>query len=265
MAQICPSCGNPASGEGRFCGQCGRELGTPITPPSVDPGPGTLTAPGTGPATADHRGIGGKRLAVLLALIALASAGSGVYVGLQGRPQAVATAGSAGRAAASSGTSPSTSTSPAGTELSELRQVAVVIQQSASARSIVNDAVNEVGGCQMKPAQAITIMNQAVAGRQDAIGRAESLPTSAIPNGQSLLGDLLQALHESSIADQDFVGWIQDMANSGSCPISTAADASYQAGYRESLRAVKAKDQFVALWNPLAQEFGQATFTASSI
>ena len=266
MAQVCPSCGSLVGAVSRFCGQCGRELGRPITQSSAHPSLDALIASNSGSVTADRRGISGRRLIAVLALIALMSAGAGVYMALPGHPLAVAGASSPGqRAAASPGITPSTPKSPAVTELSELQQITAVLGQSASARTTVEEAVNGAGSCQMQPTRAISIMEQAIAGRQDAIGRAEGLYAGAISNGALMLGDLLHALRESSAADQDFAGWIQDIANSGSCPVSTATDASYQAGYRESQRAVAAKDQFVMLWNPLAQEFGQPTFTSGGI
>ena len=117
----------------------------------------------------------------------------------------------------------------------------------------------------MKPAQGISILRSAIAARQEAIGEVEKLSSHVIPDGKSMLSDLLQALRQSSTADNRFIGWMHDIAGSGTCPIHTATDGSYQAGYQASKRALAAKRQFVRLWNPVAQEFGQPTFRANSI
>ena len=117
----------------------------------------------------------------------------------------------------------------------------------------------------MKPVRGISIMKQAISERQVAINRAGRLPTATIPDGQPLLRDLLRALRQSSTADRSFIGWMQDIADSGSCPISTATDSSYQAGYRASKRATTAKKQFVKMWNPLARKFGQPIYTSNGI
>jgi hypothetical protein len=140
-----------------------------------------------------------------------------------------------------------------------------VVEQSARARSAIDKAVMQVGGCHMKPAQGISILHHAITRRQEAIDDAEKLPTRAIPDGQSVLNDLLQALRQSSTADNGFIGWMQDIADSGTCPINTSTDRFYQVGYQASKRATAAKQEFVQLWNPLAWEFGQPKFTANSI
>lgn len=98
-----------------------------------------------------------------------------------------------------------------------------------------------------------------------AISQAEGVNTQEIPNGSSMASDLLQALRDSTQADQDYIGWINDIARSGSCPISTQADHSYQAGYQESRTALAAKQDLLNLWNPAASSFGLPTYTENSI
>jgi hypothetical protein len=41
-----------------------------------------------------------------------------------------------------------------------------------------------------------------------------------------MLTDLLQAFRDSTTAGQDFIDWMNDIANSGSCLISTTAVCS---------------------------------------
>ena len=76
--------------------------------------------------------------------------------------------------------------------------------------------------------------------------------------------DLQRVLRQSIVADQDFIGWMQDIQATG-CPVNTAQDSSYQDGLSASGRAVRAKKDFLALWNPAASQFGQPTYTATQI
>jgi hypothetical protein len=85
------------------------------------------------------------------------------------------------------------------------------------------------------------------------------------PGGQQLLAEFKQVFQQSVRADEDFIGWMQDFQNSGTCPVKTSTDAAYRAGLRASSRAYAAKTGFLGLWNPLASQLGQPTFTASQI
>jgi hypothetical protein len=252
VTRICHSCGTvPAAGD-RYCTICGSHLNHAGLPGSDLP---TDSPPAPSPRTGSSSRR--RRAVTALVVIALVSGGAGVYVGLPShRPAPVRT---------SSAPSRSASPQPRAAELAELRQITPAIRKSAQARSAIDKAVNGVGGCHMKPAQGISILHGAITSRQEAIDEAEKLSAHAIPDGQSMLSDLLQALRQSSTADNRFIGWMQDIADSGTCPINTATDRSYQAGYRASKRALAAKQEFVQLWDPLAREFSQPTFAANSI
>ena len=82
---------------------------------------------------------------------------------------------------------------------------------------------------------------------------------------QRLLADFKHVLQQSIRADRGFIGWMQNIKNSGTCPMNTTADASYQAGLQASRQANSAKSSFLGLWNPLASRFGQPRYTASQI
>lgn len=266
MAEVCPSCRNPVATPDRFCAHCGQAL----TGPSAPAASSTLTP---NPAPKAPRS-GRRQITGSLIAVALLSASAGVLVGLHdGSPTALPVPSASTLPRQSPlpstpipvSTSPSTHAPPSASELSELRQLNQAIQLSERARNSVDTAVTGAGDCRMRPADAITMMNQAIATRQTAISQAEGTTTRDIPDGPAMLTDLLQALRDSTTADQDFIGWINDIANSGSCPISTAADHSYQAGYQESRTALTAKQDFVTLWNPAASSFGLPTYTANSI
>ena len=139
------------------------------------------------------------------------------------------------------------------------------IRRSVSARSTVVTATQGVAACTMAPSKGISLMNQAISERRAVITRLGTLSVTAVPNGQQLLADFKQVLQQSIRADQGFIGWMQNIKNSGTCPVNTTADASYQAGLQASRQANSAKRSFLGLWNPLASRFGQPRYTASQI
>jgi hypothetical protein len=152
-----------------------------------------------------------------------------------------------------------------GTERAQLARVTPQIRRSVSARSTVVTATQGVGACTMAPSKGISLMNQAISERRAVITRLGSLSVTAVPHGQQLLADFKRVLQQSIRADQGFIGWMQDIKNSGTCPVNTTRDASYQAGLRASRQANSVKHSFLGLWNPLASRFGQPRYTASQI
>jgi len=259
----------------------GGERGAPPSPPGPagayqgyqGADPRNLPPPAPPP-----RGRGKAVIAVLAAVVVLA-AGGGVAFWLTHRHQAhgaLAAPTTATSTAPQSPATPSGSATPSGpatpsaspgtgSEQAEVTQITPEIQQSASARKTVLRATGAVGKCAMVPSTGISLMNQAISQRQAAIGRMGSLSVNAIPNGPAMLTDLRQVLQHSITADQDFIGWMQDIQDTGTCPVSTSTDASFQAAGRADTLAVKAKKKLLALWNPIARKFGQPTFTSSEI
>jgi hypothetical protein len=161
--------------------------------------------------------------------------------------------------------SPPSSSPGTGTEQAQLARVTPQIRRSVSARSTVVTATQGVVACTMAPSKGISLMNQAISKRRAVITRLGTLSVTAVPHGQQLLADFKQVLRQSIRADQDFIGWMQNAKNSGTCPVNPTSDASYQAGLQASLQANSAKRSFLGRWNPLARRFGQPRYTASQI
>jgi hypothetical protein len=197
---------------------------------------------------------------VVVAVLAGIGAGSAIVLLRHNALPQPAPQSSSPRGSSPQGSSPGTST-----EQSQLAQVTPQIQQSVSARSTVVRATQGVGACTMAPSRGISLMNQAISERRAVISRLGTLSVTAVPNGQELLADFKQVLQQSIRADQGFIGWMQDIQNSGTCPVSTTTDASYQAGLQASRQANSAKHSFLGLWNPLASKFAQPRYTASQI
>jgi hypothetical protein len=111
---------------------------------------------------------------------------------------------------------------------------------------------------------AIGLMYGAIARRQGALDRLAGLPVGAIPGGAEMSADLREALRQSIAADQDVIGWMQDVLESR-CPVSPRNNLSFQAGQRAAARATVAKRSFLARWNPAARQRRQPTFTQGQI
>ena len=91
-------------------------------------------------------------------------------------------------------------------------------------------ATQEAAACTMRRSKGISLMNQAISERRAVITRLGTLSVTAVRGGPQLLADFKQVLRQSIHADQDFIGWMQNAKNSGTCPVSPTSDASNQAG-----------------------------------
>jgi hypothetical protein len=204
------------------------------------------------------------------AVAVLAGIGAGTAVVLFRHHGSQAAAGGSGSGAAvqqlaSQSSSPQSGSPGTSTEQAEVAQVTPQIRQSVSARSTVVTVAQEVGACTMAPSKGISLMDQAISQRRAVITRLGTLSMTAVPSGQQLLADFKQVLQQSIRADHGFIGWMRDIQNSGTCPVNTTTDASYQAGLQASRQANSAKHSFLGRWNPLARQFGQPRYTASQI
>jgi hypothetical protein len=117
----------------------------------------------------------------------------------------------------------------------------------------------------MAPSKGISLINQAISERRAVITRLGTLSVTAVRGGPQLLAEFKQVLRQSIHTDQDFIGWMQNAKNSGTCPVNPTSDASYQAGLQASHQANSAKLSFLDRWNPLAIRFGQPRYRASQI
>jgi hypothetical protein len=202
--------------------------------------------------------------------------GAGAYVLMHHKASGVATAsqtqGSASAPAPQDSPSPQSSSSSSSSqqaapssEKDQVTQFGSAVRGSAKARALVTTAVPQVASCATTPAAGIAQLQQAITERQHITATLSGLPVSQIPNGQAMRADLGKVLQLSVTADHDFISWMQDPATVQSCPGSTTTDAHYAAGVQASQQAAHAKEQFLALWNPLAKRFGQPTYTTLDI
>jgi hypothetical protein len=246
--------------------------GVPAAAPVVVPIPEMAQAPAQ-PAAA--RGIPttrpwakpvllGTGVAAVLAIVALIvvvlrPASAPGFSGLPAAAGATATAPVAG--------SVSSSTAGSSTAGSSANQEAVAVnnllESSASSRTTLVTAVNDVGSCTDLSTAATTIQNVA-SQRSTELSEASALSTGALPNGAALQSDLVNLLQYSMQADQDFQRWAQQMISNG-CTDPAPETGKYQAGFSASKQAGVAKTAFLKLWNPIAVQQGLPTRSSNFI
>jgi hypothetical protein len=210
----------------------------------------------------------------LVVIVVLAGGGGGAYLLSHHKAGRVATAsqtqGGTSSSATPSPAAPQSSASqqappPASSEKDQVTRFQSAVRGSAKARALVTTAVPQVASCATPPATGITQLQEAITDRQRVTATLSGLPVSRIPSGEAMRADLGKVLQLSVSADHDFITWMKNPATVATCPGSTATDASYAAGVQASQQAVQAKEQFLALWNPLARKFGLPTYTTLDI
>ncbi len=192
-----------------------------------------------------------------------AASGQGPWV-----PKQVPTAGAspAYDSPPAAGPSPRPSvSSPDGDELAELNQIAVLLQRSVKARSLVTSATRGVASCLLSSRAGITRMEGAIRSRQQLISSASTAPVSAIPGGIELRTELEMALRFSAVADVEFAAWMRDIGHSVMCPVPMTSVSAFQLAMADSALAGRAKSQFLQQWNSVAAGFGQPAFSSGQI
>jgi hypothetical protein len=183
-------------------------------------------------------------------------------------PAAVASPASSALAspASSAGASPASSavSSPvAPTRRQAAQNLAALLTQSGTDRAAITQAFNAVASCSPGLSRDETVFSDAAASHQDLLGMLAALPgRSALP--ASMLQDLTLAWQASAEADQDFADWTQDEISRG-CSTDDRSDPSYQAAMTPDNEATKYKKAFVALWTPIANEYGLPQYQYSQI
>ena len=111
---------------------------------------------------------------------------------------------------------------------------------------------------------AATLIQQVTTERSDEVNRGNALAVDQLTGGNDLRTALVQALKYSLDADQKFTAWGQAVAQAG-CTGHAPHDANYTAAQGSSTSATTSKQQFVALWNPIAATYGLPTRTENTM
>jgi serine/threonine protein kinase len=136
-----------------------------------------------------------------------------------------------------------------------------LLTDSAQNRANVVAAVASVQNCG-DPAGAATTLTQAANDRQAELNRLQGLDLSAFGGSGRLVSTLTSALDHSQAADQAFAAWAT--ASEG-CSGAAPHDSNYSAASDASTAATTSKQQFVDLWNPIAQKYGLGVRQPSDI
>lgn len=160
---------------------------------------------------------------------------------------------------------PSSTTSTGLADSGAITAIAGDLSQSAAVRPTVQNAINGVVNCSVDPGTGESTLQQSIDARQSILSSLGGVDVSGIPQGQSMVSDLQQALTVSVQADRDYQKWMEDVASSGQCNSDPTGDSNFQAGQAASAQATAAKTAFLAIWNPLAPTYGEPTYTATQI
>jgi len=230
----------------------------PVASP-VPPWDGRVAAP------VRHRPAHRGWLIAAAAAAVLASVGAGAFVAGKIVPGHGAPAAS-GRPSPARATSPVT-LRPARTQPPGAAAMATLgsyLAQSASVRSTIQSAIDEVRGCSESPSSGETTLQHAIDTRQHILNALPVLSVSGLPNGTKLVDMLSTTMRYSIAADRDYQSWMRDFANSGSpCGSDPSQDSNYAAGVSASNAATTAKDAFVAIWDPMAPRYGQQVYSST--
>jgi len=138
------------------------------------------------------------------------------------------------------------------------------LARSASVRPTVQPAIDGVQSCSVSPQSGEVTLQQAISTRQDILNGLQTLSPSGLTSGAQLISSLETAMQDSINADKGYQSWMVDFANSGNpCGSDPNQDSNYAAGQDASNAATIAKNAFLGIWNPMAPQYGQQTYSVT--
>ncbi|MFK0151542.1 hypothetical protein ACIQVL_33390 [Streptomyces sp. NPDC090499] len=165
-----------------------------------------------------------------------------------------------------SDSSGSGSTSQSGTGSTDTREAQAtalhtLLAQNTDRRHGVSDAVQSMMNCSDLQENR-QVFEDAADARASLVGKLDTLSLDQLADG--LASDLNSAWQSSEEADRAYVRVVDDV--SGNCSTSAVTGSSaWQDAVSASADATAAKKDFVAVWNPVAREFGLETFAWSDL
>jgi hypothetical protein len=178
-------------------------------------------------------------LVAVLAVVVVAAGAAGVILKVVHRvpghaPSAPSTSAVDGRAQASA--------------------IDALLNASSASRNQLAPALNQIETCGDWD-YADKTLQQIVAQRTDQVRQGQALAVDGLTNGAQLKSALVQALNYSLQADQSFAAWLATVRTTP-CNGHAAHEANYNAAQSASSSATTSKQTFVALWNPVAAQYG---------
>jgi hypothetical protein len=268
MDAVCRSCHTELVPGDAFCAQCGSAVEPAMTAQDGGSADGTaeqtamLTPlPEMAQTTAPQRP---RRKAVptgavvIGGLVVAFAVVSGVALAMRGSSSPVRQTAATGiasgtsTATATATPSPSGTPAPAASARAVATQVDTLIQDSGAARKLLAKGVSDAVGCRTSGAAEIS---DAMQQRQSLLNQLQALDVTVLPQGAQVKAALAQSMQFSIVADQFFLSWAQEPAVAG-CTGTAVRDSVFLKADAASAQTTAVKQQFLALWNPVARQFG---------
>jgi hypothetical protein len=160
--------------------------------------------------------------------------------------------------------SPTQTTTTGDDPATEAAAITNILQQAQSERQSVVSAVNDAINCGSNLAADEQALATAQSDRQQLAQSAADTQVDALDGASAIPQALSTALSDSATADGDFAQWAGDLQNSCS-PGSINTDPNYAAAQTASTQADQDKQSLLSAWNPIAQQYGQQTWSISNI
>jgi hypothetical protein len=165
--------------------------------------------------------------------------------------------------ATTGGTTGGAPTSASADGRAQAQAIDTLLNASSASRQKLGPALTAVDGCGDVNG-AIGTLQQVTTERDGQVRQGQSLAVDQLNGGAQLKGALVQALTFSLQADQKYTAWAQAVA-AGGCSGHATHDANFAAAETASASATTNKQQFVALWNPVAATYGLPSRTESTV
>jgi hypothetical protein len=200
-------------------------------------------------------------LAVVIAVVLVGAGAAVAAVKLMAKHPGGTGTGAPATTTAAPPTTNSTASGPDGK--AQATAIDQLLNASSASRQKLGPALTAVDGCGDLNG-AIPTLQQVTTERDGQVKQGQALAVDQLTNGTQLKFALVQALTFSLQADQKFTAWAQAVAAAG-CSGHAPHDDNYAAAQTASGSATTNKQQFVALWNPLAATYGLPTRSESTV
>jgi len=147
-------------------------------------------------------------------------------------------------------------------QVAALQQLGALVNQSGSARSSIQTALDEIGSCK-NINSAITTLTRASDIRRSLAAQAGRIDLSSLPNHAQLAQTFTTSMTESSLADQAYAQWGRQVR--GSCHKKARATSALASAQAHDQRATDAKNAFAVQWNADAKNVGLPGVSSSSL
>jgi cytoskeletal protein RodZ len=156
-----------------------------------------------------------------------------------------------------------TDTTGSGDPAAEADAVTSLLNQAKTDRATVAGAVSDAANCGNLSGDVSALQN-AKADRQNLAQQAGNLSVDLLDGASGVPQLLSTALTDSATADDDFAKWVIDLQQSCS-PADATGDQNYAGAESASQTAESDKQNLLNVWNPIAQQYSQPTWSTSDI